>query len=151
MDIQIQQYTHDRVPDVIAFERQLRAEESVWGWEVDDAYRHAVEASFGDPRFAHSVSLLAYDGTHVVGRIDSTLICSHFDGSVKAYLDWICVLKSCRHLGIAQQLMTALRAKLREAGASELVGIVAHNEDSLRFYHGLERATVQDEGIWIEL
>lgn len=45
----------------------------------------------------------------VVGRVDSTLICSHFDGSVKAYLDWICVIKKYRHMGIAQSLMGALR------------------------------------------
>ena len=39
-------------------------------------------------------------GGKVVGRIDSTKICSHFDGSTKAYLDWICVIKSYRHKGV---------------------------------------------------
>ncbi len=151
MDIQIVQYTKKRIPDVIAFELQLRREEDVWGWAIDDAYRQAVENSFDDPRFRHSLSLLAYEGERVVGRIDSTLVCSHFDGSVKAYLDWICVLQSCRHQQVAQQLMAALRTQLRALGATDLVGIIAHNPESLRFYHALDNVKIQDEGIWIDL
>jgi hypothetical protein len=49
----------------------------------------------------------------VTDRIDSTKICSHFDGSAKAYLDWICVIKSCRHKGVAQALMQTLRKELK--------------------------------------
>lgn len=30
----------------------------------------------------------------MVDRIDSTKIYSHFDGSAKAYWDWICVIKA---------------------------------------------------------
>ena len=74
-----------------------------------------VEQSFEQSVFANSISLLAYDGGRVVGRIDSSMIASHFDGSVKAYLDWICVIKSCRHHGVAQQLMQSLRAERRRA------------------------------------
>lgn len=74
-----------------------------------------VEQSFEQSVFANSISLLAYDGGRVVGRIDSSMIASHFDGSVKAYLDWICVIKSCRHRGVAQQLMQSLRAERRRA------------------------------------
>ena len=59
-------------------------------------------AGDNDSAFADSISLLAYDDKKVVGRIDSTMIASHFDGSKKAYLDWICVIKSYRHQGIAQ-------------------------------------------------
>ena len=57
----------------------------------------SVAASFADARFSNALSLLAYEDGHVIGRIDAVLIPSHFDGSVKAYLDWICVLKSRRH------------------------------------------------------
>lgn len=80
--------------------------------------------------FANSISLLAYDGGRVVGRIDSSMIASHFDGSVKAYLDWICVIKSCRHRGVAQQLMQSLRAELKKAGVDTLVGLIAANEEA---------------------
>ena len=92
--MEIKHYTKDRIPDVLQFERDLRSEENFWGWEIDDKYIADVTASFDNPAFANSLSLLAYVDGKVVGRIDSTKICSHFDGSTKAYLDWICVIKS---------------------------------------------------------
>lgn len=144
-------YTQERIEDVLDFERRLREEEDFWGWEIDEAYTAAVRKSFRDPRFASSVSLLAYVDGRVAGRIDSTLVCSHFDGSVKAYLDWICVLQSQRHKGIAQALMTGLRRRLKEAGADTLIGLIASNPEAQRFYRSLEKAEIKDEGIWIDL
>ena len=151
MDITIEVYTKERIPDVIAFEERLRAEEDVWGWEIDDAYRRAVADSFGDERFRHSVSLLAYGNGKVVGRIDSTLIASHFDGSVKAYLDWICVLKSCRHNGVAQALLSQLRSRLKEQGIDTLIALTASNEEAQRFYRAVPDSVMRDTGIWIDI
>lgn len=79
------------------------------------------------------------------------MICSRFDGSVKAYLDWICVLQSQRHRGIAQAMMAELRRRLKEAGADTLIGLIASNPESQRFYRALEKAEIRDEGIWIDL
>lgn len=149
--MEIALYTKDRIPDVLDFERRLREEENFWGWEIDEAYIKSVTASFDDPAFADSVSLLAYVDGRVVGRIDSSLITSHFDGSVKAYLDWICVLKSCRHKGVAQQLMTDLRERLKARGVNILIGLIAANEEAQRFYRALDGALIRDEGIWIDL
>lgn len=149
--MEIKKYTKERIPEVLQFERDLRAEESFWGWEIDEAYIAAVMASFENPAFAGSLSLLAYMDGKVVGRIDSTMICSHFDGSVKAYLDWICVIKSYRHLGVAQALMEALRAELKALGADTLIGLIAANEEAQRFYRSLPNALIRDEGIWIDL
>jgi len=149
--MEIKPYTAERIDDVIAFELQLRKEESFWGWEIDDAYVDAVKKSFQDSRFDHSVSLLAYREGKVVGRIDSSLICSHFDGSVKAYLDWICVLKSERHAGVAQALLDALRNTLRTMyGVDTLIALMAQNEEAQRFYRRVERALIRDEGIWMD-
>jgi len=149
--MEIKPYTAERIDDVIAFEMQLRKEESFWGWEIDDAYVDAVKKSFQDGRFDHSVSLLAYREGKVVGRIDSSLICSHFDGSVKAYLDWICVLKSERHAGVAQALLDALRNTLRTMyGVDTLIALMAQNEEAQRFYRRVERALIRDEGIWMD-
>lgn len=151
MKIEIKEHTKDRIPDVVRFEMALREEEAGWGWEIDEAYKEAVEKSFEDVRFAHSVSLLAYVEERVVGRIDSTLIASHFDGSVKAYLDWICVLKSFRHGGVAQELMKVLRETLKKKGADTLIGLIASNEEAQRYYRSMEGALIRDEGIWIDL
>lgn len=149
--MQIIRYTKDRIDDVIQFERQLRKEEDFWGWEIDDAYIESVKKSFDDPKFTHSLSFLAYIEDKVVGRIDSTLICSHFDGSIKAYLDWVCVLKSARHLGVAQKLLAELRKNLREQyGVDTLIALMASNDEAQRFYRAVENAEIRDEGIWMD-
>ena len=149
--MEIKHYTKDRIPDVLRFERDLRSEENFWGWEIDEKYIADVKKSFEDPGFANSLSLLAYMDGKVVGRIDSTKICSHFDGSTKAYLDWICVIKSYRHQGIAQTLMQTLRKELKAQGIDTLIGLIASNEDAQRFYRNLPSAEIKDEGIWIDL
>ena len=149
--MEIKHYTKDRIPDVLQFERDLRSEENFWGWAIDDKYIADVTVSFENPAFANSLSLLAYMDGKVVGRIDSTKICSHFDGSTKAYLDWICVIKSYRHKGVAQGLMTALRQELKAQGVDTLIGLIASNEDAQRFYSNLPNAEIKDEGIWIDL
>ena len=149
--MEIRKYTADRIQDVLQFERDLRKEEDFWGWEIDEKYIANVAASFEDPAFANSLSLLAYMDGRVVGRIDSTKICSHFDGSAKAYLDWICVIKSYRHKGIAQVLMQSLREELKAQGADTLIGLIAANEEAQRFYRSLPNAEIRDEGIWIDL
>lgn len=147
----IKKYTKERIPDVRQFEKDLRAEENFWGWEIDEKYIDDVTKSFESPAFENSLSLLAYVDGKVVGRIDSTKICSHFDGSTKAYLDWICVIKSHRHKGVAQKLMAELRAELKAQGVDTLIGLIASNEDAQRFYRNLPDAEIKDEGIWIDL
>ena len=151
MKLCVEQYTRDRIPDVLDFERRLRLEEDFWGWEIDDAYARAVESSFDDSAFDQSVSLLAYDGQTVVGRIDAAIIASRFDGSKKAYLDWICVLKSCRHQGVAQRLLASLRTALKERHIDTLIALTASNEEAQRFYRSVPNAVMRDTGIWIDI
>ena len=149
--MEIKHYTKDRILDVLQFERDLRAEENFWGWEIDEKYIADVTASFENPAFANSLSLLAYMDGKVVGRIDSTKICSHFDGSTKAYLDWICVIKSYRHKGVAQMLLEELRKQLKELGVETLIALTASNEESQRFYKKVPNSEMRDIGIWIDI
>ncbi len=151
MKIVIQTYTKDRIPDVLDFERNLREEEDFWGWEIDHAYVSAVEKSFEDKRFDDSVSLLAYVDGSVVGRIDASIIASRFDGSIKAYLDWICVIKSKRHQGVAQRLLESLRKILKNRHISELIALTAANEEAQRFYKNVPNSVMRDVGIWIDI
>lgn len=151
MKIDIQKFTKDKIDDVIEFELNLRKEENFWGWEINDRYVKSVKDSFENDMFNNSISLLAYVDYKVVGRIDASIIASHFDGSLKAYLDWICVIKSYRHHGIAQNMMNELRKQLRSLGADTLVALIAANEEAQRFYRSLEKAEIRDEGIWIDL
>ena len=84
-------------------------------------------------------------------RIDAVLIPSHFDGSVKAYLDWICVLQSCRHRGAAQSLLAALRERLKALGVDTLIALTAANEEAQRFYKSVPDSIMRDVGIWIDI
>ena len=149
--VEIVEYTENRIADLLDFERRLREEEDVWGWEIDDAYIDSVGASFHDRRFEAALSYLAYLDGKVVGRIDASLVPSRFDGSVKAYLDWICVIKSARHRGIGQALLEHLRAVLKGKGIGTLVALTAANEEAQRFYKALPRSEMHDVGIWIEI
>lgn len=123
-----------------AAERDLRAEEDFWGWGIDERYIANVTGSFENPSFANSLSLLAYMDDKVVGRIECALICSRFDGPIKAYLDWIYVVKGYRHRGVAQTLMASLQTELKKIGVDTLVGLIASNEDTQRFYRSLPNA-----------
>lgn len=150
-NIKVVRYTREKIPDVLQFEKDLRKEEDFWNWSIDESYVQSVTKSFESEMFDNSISLLAYAGEKVVGRIDSSIIASHFDGSIKAYLDWICVIKSYRHHGIAQLLMTKLREELKKKGVETLVGLIAANEEAQRFYRSLPDALIRDEGIWIDI
>ena len=151
MNLEVKKYTKDKIPDVLDFENRLREEEDFWGWEINDAYIRAVENSFDDSAFENSISLLAYDENMVVGRIDSTIIASHFDGSKKAYLDWICVIKSYRHRGVARKLLETLREILKNNHIDTLIALTASNEEAQRFYKNIPNSEMRDIGIWIDI
>ena len=151
MKIEIKEYIKDRMGDVLAFEKRLREEEDFWGWEIDEDYVRSVEKSFDDPAFQTSISLLAYVDDKVIGRIDSTMIASHFDGSKKAYLDWICVLKSHRHQQVAQNLLMALIQRWKCKGVDTLIALTASNDEAQRFYKSIAHSEMRDIGIWIDI
>lgn len=151
MEITVKQFTKDRINDMLDFEKRLRKEEDFWGWEIDENYINAVEKSFEDPDFNTSLSLLAYVDGKVVGRIDSTLIATHFDGSKSAYLDWICVIKSYRHAQVAQTMLSSLLEQLKEKGVQKLIALTAANEEAQSFYKSIPNSIMRDVGIWIDI
>ena len=150
-DATIVLFTIDRFDDVIRFENDLRKEEDFWGWEIDEKYISAVRDSFSNKSFDDCICLLAYADGKVVGRIDASMIKTRFDGSVRAYLDWICVLKSYRHKGVAQSLLKELCNALKERGITSLVGLTAANEEAQKFYRSIPNSFMRDIGIWIDI
>ena len=151
MEVSIQPYTKDRIEDVLSFEAELRRQEDVWGWDIDEAYVKSMTHSFDDPSFNDAVSFLAYADGKVVGRIDGSIIKTRFDGTAKGYLDWICVLQSHRHNGIAQHLLDALKEELKLRGINTLIALTASNEEAQRFYLSIPDSEMHDVGIWIEI
>lgn len=151
MEIEVRVYTKELIQDVLDFEARLRKEEDFWGWEIDEKYIDSVKKSFDDPVFDHSLSLLAYVDDKVVGRIDSSIIASHFDGSKKAYLDWICVIKSYRHSGVAQRMLSELIQRLKSQNIETLIALTASNDEAQSFYKSVPNSEMRDIGIWIDI
>lgn len=151
MEIEVRVYTKELIQDVLDFEVRLRKEEDFWGWEIDEKYIDSVKKSFDDPAFDHSLSLLSYVDDKVVGRIDSSIIASHFDGSKKAYLDWICVIKSYRHSGVAQRMLSELIQRLKSQNIETLIALTASNDEAQRFYKSVPNSEMRDIGIWIDI
>lgn len=87
----------------------------------------------------------------VVGRIDSSIIASHFDGSKKAYLDWICVIKSYRHSGVAQRMLSELIQRLKSQNIETLIALTASNDEAQSFYKSVPNSEMRDIGIWIDI
>ena len=144
-------FTIDKLNDVINFENNLREVEDVWGWDIDDKYISSVKDSFSNKSFDDCISLLAYIDGKVVGRIDVSMIKTRFDGSIRAYLDWVCVLKSYRHIGVAQALIKELCVVLKSRGITSLVGLTAANEEAQKFYRSIPNSIMRDIGIWIDI
>lgn len=151
--ILVRPFTEARIHDVMAFERELRVQEpGIFFMDVGERYRTLLENSFHDGRFINALSLLAYKGERVVGRIDASVIAARSDASCGcAYLDWICVLKAERHQQIAQLLLKELRSALKERGVETLIAIMAHNPEALSFYRSVENASIHDEAVWMDL
>ena len=150
-EMNIVPYTEDMLPAVLEFENRLRGEENDYFWDIGEEYQRSVRNSFQDARFTPCISLLAEEDGKVVGRIDCSMIFSRFDGSIKAYLDWICVLKSERHHKVAQALLNVLREKCREQDVGVLIALTANNDEAQNFYKSVENASMHDTGIWIDI
>ena len=141
------------VGKLIAFERELRKQEpDTYFWEPDERYEKQLMQSFDDPRFNTALSFIALKDGKVIGRIDASVIASRSDASCfGVYLDWICVLKSERHEGVAQALLDALRAECKKRGVGLLIALMANNNEAQRFYQSVENASIHDTGIWIDI
>lgn len=148
----IERLTEAVLPSLFEFERRMSEEEpGCYRWTEEADYQEKVRASFCDARYENALSFVAVnENGKIIGRIDASLLPTHFDGSIKCYLDWICVLKSWRHQGVAQALMAALREELAARRIDTLVGLIAANDEAQRFYRSMQGAMIRDEGIWID-
>ncbi len=74
-----------------------------------------------------------------------------WNGHTKSYLDWICVIKSYRHKGVAQALLSKLRSELKERKINTLIAMTASNEEAQKFYKSIPGSKMKDTGIWIDI
>lgn len=151
--ITIKKFEKEDIQKVITFEKKLREEEpDTYYWDPDESYVKSLDKSFDDQRFNTAISFIALKDDMVIGRIDASIITSRSDAiCCSAYLDWICVLKSERHKGVAQKLLDALREQCKKEGVGTLIALSANNDEAQRFYKSIKNASMHDTGVWIDI
>ncbi len=111
---------------------------------ADSVDTQGIKDRISDSFFNNSVSLLAKDGQKVVGRIEYHFYGCIQDGYKMAYVDWVYVLKSYRHRGIARRLFAEFEKDCISNGINQLYLIRATNAEADKFYKSFENAELSD-------
>ena len=128
----------------IAYLKKALAEEPDMMW-IDQVDEEAILKRVGDPFYQNTKSIMAFDGENVVGRIEYHFYGCLQDGYRMAYVDWVYVLPSYRHSGIAQQLFKEFEKDCAANRINQYYLIRATNPGADKFYHSFENAELDDE------
>ena len=97
--------------------------------------------------FFNSINILARTDNKIVGRIEYHFYGCIQDGYKMAYVDWVYVLKSYRHQGIAQKLFKEFERDCIRNNIDEYFLICAENEEADRFYKHFENVGLRNSPI----
>ncbi|MCL2603729.1 MAG: GNAT family N-acetyltransferase [Defluviitaleaceae bacterium] len=141
----------ERIDLLTAFEKEARATEPdifISGFDENN-FKTATLTALSNPNFASAKCLLCADeNDHIIGRIDFSLLPSlAFGGEIRAYVDWIYVLKKHRHKGVAQFLFKEMEKYLKNHGINEYFLITAENEESKTFYNSIPNAEISKHDV----
>ena len=100
-----------------------------------------------DPFFNKTTSILAKAEGKVVGRIEYHFYGCIQNGHKMAYVDWVYVLKSWRHKGIAQRLFVEFEKDCKMHDINQYYLIRATNENADRFYKNFVDVELSDAPI----
>ncbi|MCH5151249.1 MAG: GNAT family N-acetyltransferase [Clostridiales bacterium] len=96
--------------------------------------KEGLKNRVADPFFNKTTSILAKIDGKVVGRIEYHFYGCIQDGYKMAYVDWVYVLKSYRHQGIAQKLFAEFEKDCVKNDINQYYLIRARNDEADRFY-----------------
>ena len=100
-----------------------------------------------DPFFNITKSILAKIDGKVVGRIEYHFYGCVQDGYRMAYVDWVYVLRSYRHQGIAQKLFREFEKDCEQNNIDQYYLIRAKNDNANRFYNHFANAELSESPI----
>jgi ribosomal protein S18 acetylase RimI-like enzyme len=125
-----------------AFEQKARATEPdtfINEFSVEQ-FRADTLKALENPVYSGARCLMCIDESeNMVGRLDFTLIPSFaFGGDLRAYVDWVYVLKENRHRGVAQLMFEKMEEYLRDCGIHEFFLISAENDEAQSFYSSMK-------------
>jgi len=137
--------TLDNIELLVEFEQQARETEADIFVDGFDAvqFRKSTEDALGNPQFSNARCLLCVEDEKVIGRLDYCIISSlSFSGNIQVYVDWVYVLKECRHRGVAQFLFSQMEEMIKAMGISEYFLHMAENDEAMRFYGNVKGAEI---------
>ena len=101
---------------------------------ADRVDEDGIKNRVADPFFNKTISILAKIDNRVVGDIEYHFYGCMQDGYRMAYVDWVYVLKSYRHQGMAQKLFAEFEKDCEKHNIDQYYLICARNDDANRFY-----------------
>ena len=133
----------DNMEDYIAYLKIAMSEEPnmMTAEKMDE---QGIKARILNPFFNSTISILAKVNGKVVGRIEYHFYGCIQDGYKMAYVDWVYVLKSYRHRGIAQRLFAEFEKDCSRKNIDQYYLIRATNEGANRFYEKFESAELSE-------
>ena len=143
--------TVDNIDMLVEFEINARISETdVFIEKFDEAkFKNQTLDALINPLFSSAKCLMCADDTgNIIGRLDLTLLPSlAFGGDLRAYIDWIYVLKNRRNKGVARFLLSQAEVILKQLGVSEYFLITAENDEAGKFYRGLKDVRIKHENV----
>ena len=112
--------------------------------EIDE---NAIRKRILDPFFQNKSSILALSGNQVIGRIEYHFYGCLQDGYKMAYVDWLYVLPTYRHNGIAQGLLNEFEKDCAINSIDQYYLIRATNKNADKFYKSLSDGILTEEPI----
>ncbi|MCH5339144.1 MAG: GNAT family N-acetyltransferase [Acetatifactor sp.] len=127
----------DNAEDYIAYLKIAMSEEPdmMTAEKIDE---QGIKNRIQNPFFNRTISILAKEDGKVVGRIEYHFYGCMQDGYKMAYVDWVYVLKSYRHKGIAQMLFAEFEKDCARKNIDQYYLIRATNDGANRFYTNFE-------------
>ena len=133
----------ESVDMLVDFEKKARiSEPDIFIWDFDEhTFKADTIKSLENPLFASARCMICVENGEVLGRLDFALLPS-IGGDLRAYVDWVYVLKEHRHKGIAQFLFKEMGEYLAKLGVAEYILLTAENDEAQRFYKNMQGAEI---------
>lgn len=143
LTMQFERLNQENVEEYIAYLKIAMNEEpdNMVAEKIDE---QGIKDRLSDPFFNRTTSILAKENGIVVGRIEYHFYGCIQDGCKMAYVDWVYVLKSHRHKGIAQMLFQEFESDCAQNNIDQYYLIRATNEEANRFYHNFKDVEISD-------
>ncbi len=112
---------------------------------IDQIDVDAIRERLNDPFYQSKKSILAIEHGVVIGRIEYHFYGCLQDGYRMAYVDWVYVLKSHRHQGVAQSLFREFEQDCKNNQINQYYLIRATNDDAETFYKSFDGAELHEQ------